>query len=113
MERHEYRSVPVIVTAVRIPDDPDVFAEQLIEAFGSGKGIAIDTVPITADEDGPHRIDRVSMTTTQGQLATALVGEWIIAEQDEPGRFYPCSDEAMHRRYLVPKRRRAAAAPDA
>jgi hypothetical protein len=106
MERHEYRSVPVTVTAVRIPHDPDEFAEQLVEAFGSSDGISVDTVPTTADEDGPRRIERVSMTTIQGQLATALVGEWIIREHDDPTRFYPCADEAMHRRYLVPKRRR-------
>lgn len=107
MEPHQYRSKPVTVTAVQIPHDPAVLEQQLVEAFGTAEHLSIDTVPTTAAADGPARLVSVTMTTIQGQLATAKPGEWIMQEQADPTRFYPCADDAMQRRYSVPKRRRS------
>lgn len=106
MEQHEYRSKPVTVTAVQIPHDPAALEQQLVEAFGTAEHLSIDTVPTTTAADGPARLVSVTMTTIQGQLATAKPDEWIAQEHDDPTRFYPIADEAMRRRYSVPKRAR-------
>lgn len=106
MPRHEYRSRPVTVTAVQIPDTVDELKTRIAEAFDAdGEHLTIASVPVTTDVEGPQRLLSVTMTTVQGQLATALPGEWIAQEHDDATRFYPIADEAMVRRYVVRGRR--------
>lgn len=106
MTKHEYQSRPVTITAVQIDDNVATTAQRIVEAFGDDalNDFHMRTEQIVDSEGGPRRVVDITMTTIQGQLATAKPGEWLAREAADPTRFYPIADAAMRARYRVPVR---------
>jgi len=39
------------------------------------------------------------VTTMQGQHVCVSIGEWIVKDGDEPGRYYPIADDEFQKTY--------------
>lgn len=84
-----YQSKPTTVQAVQIPDKSWPTIESVLEgAFG------LNAAHLTLTGSGD-----VVMVTIQGREITASPGEYIIQEQDDPTRFYPCSADVFQTKY--------------
>lgn len=66
--------------------------------------VEVDAEQFTDPNNPPRGVNvftpgRFYVTTKQGENVFVKEGEWIIAENDPPGRFYPCDPAEFARIY--------------